>query len=103
GESLRAQAVDRNLSGTDTYNLAPLRGQYSHDQQRWHTATNNVKQSRDELERASANLATAKEAYATLMRGGPAPSPTQPSASPADQPPPQLTGWAVTRKDIRRR
>jgi hypothetical protein len=102
-EYVRAQAVDRNLPGNDAYDIAPVRGQFSHAQQRWHNATNNVKQARDALDRASANLASAKEAYATLMRGGPAPSPTQPSTSPADQPPPQLTGWAVTRKDIRRR
>lgn len=101
-ELVRAQTIDRNMVGTDTYNVAPLRGQFSRAQQRWHTAASNARQARDALAQASANLASAKEAYATLMRGGPLPS-SQLSIALADRPPLQLTAWAVTRNDIRRR
>src|SRR6185295_3636548 len=55
-------------------------------------------------------LATAKEAYAQLMRNGPLMASTQPAqpAQPAvegNAPAPRLllTGWIVTRSDIRRR
>jgi hypothetical protein len=73
-ELVRAQLVDRNLVGTDRYDVAPLRGQFSRAQQRWHSAVNAAKQAREVLVQASATLTSAKEAYAQIMRGGPLPS-----------------------------
>lgn len=101
-ELVRAQTIDRSMVGTDTYNIAPLRGQFSRAQQRWHAAATKAQQARDALTQASTALASAKEAYATLMRGGPPPA-SRPSTALAERPPLQLTGWTVTRNDIRRR
>lgn len=100
-ELVRAQAIDHNLPGTDTYNVAPLRGQFSQAQQRWYAIESKARQARTAFEHLSATLASAKEAYAQLMRG----IPLQASVVATDDRPPSLTltGWAVTRADIRRR
>ena len=101
----RGQAIDHNLPGTDHYeDVAPLRGQFSRAQQRWYAASTTARRAHGELERTSAALTTAKELYAQLMRGGP----LEAQASVDEDAPPtriqlQLTGWAVTRRDIRRR
>jgi hypothetical protein len=102
-ELVRAQTIDRNLPGTETYNVAPLRGQFSQAQQRWYTAANSARQARGTLEHASAQLASSKEAYAQLMRNVPLSTSIAVTASDDRPPPLQLTGWAVTRADIRRR
>jgi hypothetical protein len=102
-EMFRAQAVDRNLPGTDHYDVAPLRGQFSHAQQRWHTAANAAAQAHTAFEQAGANLASAKEAYAQLIRGGPPPAASPTTASDDHAPLIPLPGWAITRSDILRR
>jgi len=102
-ELARAQAVDRNLPGNDHYDVAPLRGQYSHAQQHWHSVASAAAQARTAFEQASATLASAKETYAQLIRGGPPPSSTQTTAIADDHAPLQpLPGWAITRNDILR-
>jgi len=100
-ELVRAQTIDRSLPGTDTYNVAPLRGQFSQVQKRWYGVASNARQARAAFEQASANLSAAKEAYADLMRGGPRPS--TPSVAAADPVPLLLPGWALSRSDTRRR
>jgi len=100
-ELVRAQTIDHDLPGTDHYDVAPLRGQFSQAQQRWYGVASNARQARAVLERASASLSAAKEAYAQLMRP---PGSTQPSIAADDRPPPlQLTGGTVVRSDIHRR
>ena len=100
-ELARAQAVDRNLPGTDHYDVAPVRGQFSHAQQRWHSVASAAAQAHTAFEQASANLASAKEAYAQLIRGGPPPFSAQPTTGGDDRAPLlPLPGWAITRSDI---
>jgi len=100
-ELARAQAVDRNLPGTDHYDIAPLRGQFSHAQKRWYNVSSAAAQARAAFEQAGANLASAKEAYAQLIRGGPPPSSAQPTTGGDDRAPLlPLPGWAITRSDI---
>ena len=102
-EMIRARTIDRSLLGTDSYDSAPVRGQFSRAQQRWYALSNQANQARDAFERASASLASAKEEYAQLMRNGPPQLRSQPSF--ADERPTrlELTAWAVQRSDIRRR
>lgn len=103
-ELTRGQAVDRNLLGEDTYETAPLRGQFSKAQVRWYTAAGAADKARDDFERATRALTTAKEAYAELMKNGPGNSMADASteaAAPKD--PLQLPSWSVTRFDIRRK
>jgi len=103
-ELARAQAVDHNLPGTDHYDVAPVRGQFSHAQQHWHSVANAAWQARTAFEQASANLASAKETYAQLIRGGPLPPSAQTTAVADDHAPLlPLPGWAITRSDILRR
>ena len=105
-ELARAQAVDHNLPGNDHYDVAPLRGQFSHAQQHWHSVASAAAQAHTAFEQASANLASAKETYAQLIRGGPLPPAMQASTSITDrQPSLQLDpgGWAITRSDLLRR
>ncbi|HEX2688230.1 MAG TPA: hypothetical protein VHN14_16485 [Kofleriaceae bacterium] len=102
-EFVRARTIDHHMVGNDTYNIAPLRGQFSRAQQRWHNAATAARQAHEALDRASAALAAAKEVYATLMRGGPPTAPPDPPAGLTDRPPLLLTGWAVTRREIRHR
>lgn len=105
-ELKRARAIDHNLLGTDTYDAAPLRGQMSEAQKRWYAASTRAHHARGDYEHAVAALSTAKESYAQLMRGGPGHDPMEaPPSTEADLPKPhfELTGWAVTRRDITRR
>src|SRR3954471_4683396 len=69
-ELAKAKAIDHNLLGTDTYESAPLRGQFSVAQRRWYKAADAARQARSALERAASALTTAKESYAQLMRNG---------------------------------
>jgi hypothetical protein len=103
-ELIRAQAIDHNMVGNDTYNVAPLRGQFSKAQQRWHNVANAAKEAHEVFMRASATLSTNKDAYAQLLRNGPGSTSTQQASAPDEQPPQLLlTGWAISRSDIRRR
>jgi hypothetical protein len=105
-ELTRAQTIDRGLLGEDTYETAPLRGQFSHAQVRWYKAQGEADAARNELERTAAALASAKATYAQLMRNGPGDAMlTAELTTPEDRPPPPLTlpGWNLTRADIRRR
>jgi hypothetical protein len=102
-EIVRARTIDHNLLGTESYDSAPVRGQFSRAQQRWYGLANRAGQARDAFERASRSLASSKEEYAQLMRNGPAQLRSQPAY--ADDRPArlELTAWAVLRSDIRRR
>jgi hypothetical protein len=104
-ELTRGQTVDRNLVGDDTYETAPLRGQFSHAQVRWYAAADAAERARADFGRAAGNLALAKDAYAQLMRNGPGGSTADVAVAAIDQSPPPLTlpSWNVTRADIRRR
>lgn len=102
-ELVRAQTIDHNLPGTDHYDVAPLRGQFSQAQQRWYAVDTRARAARTALEKASASLASAKEAYAQLMRNGPAGIAPPPAVAAEDHPALQLTSWHVARTDIRRR
>jgi hypothetical protein len=101
----RAKAIDHNMLGTDHYDIAPLRGQFSQAQKRWYAASATARKARGAFEHAAAILTSNKEAYAQLLRGGPLN--TDAPAADADTPEPRpqltLTAWAVTRSDIRRR
>jgi hypothetical protein len=100
-EVTRAQAIDHNLPGTDHYDIAPLRGQFSRIQQHWYAISNQANAAREAFERTSAALTSTKDAYAQLMRGGPAPRPE--TALIADAAHLELPGWAITPSDIRHR
>ena len=102
-ELTRARAVDRALPGTDHYDSAPLQGQFSTAQRRWYAAATAARVARVELERASTTLASAKEAYAQLMRNGPVHLAMQLPGDPDERPRLELTAWSVTRSDIGRR
>ncbi|MEO7729590.1 MAG: hypothetical protein ABIY55_01355, partial [Kofleriaceae bacterium] len=102
-EMVRARTIDRSLLGTDSYDSAPVRGQFSRAQQRWYGLSTKASQARNAFERASASLASSKEKYAQLMRNGPPQLRSTPTY--ADDRPTrlELTAWAVQRSDIRRR
>jgi hypothetical protein len=103
-ELVRARTIDRNLPGSDTYDVAPLRGQFSQAQQRWYRISSNARQARAALEQASTTLTAAKEAYAYVMRNGELPPPAPTSIASDDRPPPlQLTGGGIVRSDVHRR
>ncbi|HEU4731426.1 MAG TPA: hypothetical protein VFT22_26210, partial [Kofleriaceae bacterium] len=102
-ELVRAQTIDHSLPGTDHYEVAPLRGQFSQAQQRWYAVERKAQEARTALEKASASLASAKEAYAQLMRNGPVGVAMPPVAADDEHRSLQLTGWFVARTDIRRR
>jgi hypothetical protein len=101
-ELVRGQAVNRNMRGEDTYDTAPLRGQFSRAQQRWYALANQARTSRDAFEHASADLASYKEAYAQLMRGLPM-RVVEPDVTDDHDAKLTLTGWSISRSDIRRR
>ena len=67
----RARAVDRNMLGDDTYDGAPLRGQLARIEKRWIAAQNAADTLHDDIARATARLASAKDGYAELVRRGP--------------------------------
>ena len=105
-ELTRARAIDHTLLGSDRYDSAPLQGQFSRAQKRWHTAATAAREARIAFERASTTLASAKEAYAQLMRNGPARLELALPALPSDgdeRPRLELTGWTISRSDIARR
>src|SRR5262249_22852389 len=58
-EVIRAAAVNKNLPGDDTYDSAPMRGQFSRAQQRWYGASTRERAARDQFARASTELASA--------------------------------------------
>jgi hypothetical protein len=66
-EHVRARAVDRHIEG-DNYQVAPYRGQLARAQERWYAATARADALRAELARTGAELASAKEAYAQIVR-----------------------------------
>jgi hypothetical protein len=69
----RAKAIDRNLLGEDSFEDLPVfRGQLARAQVRYYALASGVAQSRQTVEFATAKLASSKEAYAQLMRSGPA-------------------------------
>jgi hypothetical protein len=104
-ELTRAQVIDRNLTGDDTYETAPLRGQFSKAQVRWYKAAQDAGNARSDLARAVGALTMAKEAYAQLMRNGPGGSMIASAPASVEAPPPALTlpSWRVAREDIRLR
>ena len=64
----RAHAVDRNMTGDD-YPVALYRGQLAQAQVRWYAATERADAAHADLERAMADVSSAKEAFAQLVRG----------------------------------
>ncbi len=70
-EVTRATAVDRHRLGFDTYDAAEFRGQLAQTQESWYQAETRATAARQALVAASAKLAAAKDAYASLVRGGP--------------------------------
>ena len=102
-ELTRARAIDHSLPGSDHYDSAPLQGQFSSAQKRWHAAAVAARQARIEFERASTTLASAKEAYAQLMRNGPARLELALPSDSDERPRLELTGWTISRSDIVRR
>ncbi|HEX3759451.1 MAG TPA: hypothetical protein VHW23_12130 [Kofleriaceae bacterium] len=101
-EVIRAQTINHNLPGDDTYDSAPLRGQFSRAQQRWYAVASRGRAARDAFEHATTDLASAKEAYAQIMRNGPAHL-REPIASDDHPTHLELPGWVVLESDIRRR
>jgi hypothetical protein len=87
-ELARAAAVDRHLLGDDTYDTAPFRGQLASVQTRWYAAETKAADVRAALQRASTELATAKDRYAGIVRGGP----TAPASSE------QIASWSPSRE-----
>jgi len=102
-ELTRARAIDRTLPGDEHYESGPLQGQFSTAQRRWYAAATAARVARVELERASTTLASAKEAYAQLMRNGPVHLAMQLPGDPDERPRLELTAWSITRSDIGRR
>lgn len=81
-EATRAQSVDRHMLGDDRYDIAPYRGQLAAAQEAWYRASRRAAETRGALIRAGAELASKKEAYAQVMRTGPAALPDRdPTAS----------------------
>jgi hypothetical protein len=64
----RAHAVDRNMVGDD-YQVAPYRGQLAQAQVHWYATNERAAAARADVVRASADVASAKEAFAQLVRG----------------------------------
>jgi len=102
-ELTRARAIDRTLPGDEHYDSAPLQGQFSTAQRRWYAAATAARAARVELERASTTLASAKEAYAQLMRNGPVHLAMQLPGDSDEHPRLELTAWSISRSDIGRR
>lgn len=102
-ELTRARAIDHNLPGSDRYDSGPLQGQFSSAQKRWHAAATAARQGRIAFERTSTTLASAKEAYAQLMRNGPVHLAMQLPMDTDERPRLELTTWTITRTDIGRR
>jgi hypothetical protein len=96
-EVTRAKAVDRHRLGFDRYDAAEYRGQLAHTQESWYVAETRATAAREVLVNATAKLAAAKDAYASLVRTGPlAPTSDDSSmqlASWKDQPLRERTTW----------
>jgi len=101
-ELVRGQAINRNMRGEDTYDTAPLRGQFSRAQQRWYAVAIRERAARDAYERASTDLASHKEAYAQVMRSLPMRA-VEPDVTDDHDAKLALSGWSISRSDIRRR
>ena len=65
----RAEVIDRNMRGGDSYDVTAYRGQLARAQERYAEATDRAARSRAVLVHASADLASQKEAFAQLVRG----------------------------------
>jgi hypothetical protein len=94
-EAKRAEVIDAQLRGEDSYDVAAFRGQLAQLQERFAVASDCALRSRLQFVRASADLASQKEAYAQLVRG----RVTSPPASSRLE----LTGWAPTPAEGSRR
>jgi hypothetical protein len=101
-ELIRAQAINRNLRGEDTYDAAPLRGQFSREQRHWYALATKAATARDAFEHATTDLASYKEAYAQLARALPM-RVAEPDITEDHEARLSLTGWSISRSDIRRR
>ncbi len=64
----RAKAIDRHLVVGETYVVATYRGQVARAQQDWYAAQDRVTVARADEQRASIGLASAKDAFARLLR-----------------------------------
>ncbi|HEY6180374.1 MAG TPA: hypothetical protein VIX73_38290, partial [Kofleriaceae bacterium] len=101
-ELVRGQAINRNMRGEDSYDTAPLRGQFSRAQQRWYAVAMRERAARNAYEHASTDLASDKEAYAQVMRGLPMRT-IEPDVTDDHDAKLALSGWSVSRSDLRRR
>jgi len=64
----RARAIDHHMEGDD-YPVALYRGQLAQAQVSWYAATERADAAHADLERAMADVSSAKEAFAQLVRG----------------------------------
>jgi hypothetical protein len=67
-ELARARTIDRRMTGDDSYDVGLYRGQLAHAQEKWYAAQARAAGTRAEVERAGAEVASAKEAFAQLVR-----------------------------------
>lgn len=95
-EVQRARAIDQRLTGDDTYDVTKFRGQLAHAQETAYAASSRAAAARIALERASAEVASQKEAFAQLVRNGP---PTLEAASTKMR----LGGWMASSDGTKRR
>jgi hypothetical protein len=86
-EAKRAEAIDTHLRGGDSYDIAEFRGQLARAQERYAVASEHATRSRLAFVRASADVASQKEAYAQLVRG------RAPERSASERL--ELTGWTA--------
>ncbi len=94
-EDQRAARIDRYMLGGDQYDTATYRGQLASAQEAWYAASRRAADARSALMRAGAELMSKKEAYAQLMRTGPAAPAGTDSAAPM-----RLSGLAVHRRGL---
>ena len=87
-EARRAELIDQHLPGSDSYDVETYRGQLARAQERYAASLDRAQRSRSELVRASADLASQKEALAQLVRD------SMPEPDPAASL--RLTGWTTT-------
>jgi hypothetical protein len=84
-EVRRAEVIDQHLRGGDSYDVSAYRGQLARAQERYAAALDRAAKSRAAFVRASADLASQKEAFAQLVRE----TAPDPSSSPLT-----LSGWS---------
>jgi len=94
-EEQRAARIDRYMLGGDQYDTATYRGQLASAQEVWFAAVKKANDARTALMRAGADLTSKKEAYAQLMRTGPASLPSVDGPAPM-----RLSGMAVHRRGL---